>query len=102
MKKFWTVRTNSDLKSSLLFLKIPDNYRKIILENDSEVMNHIKNDNVDYIIITYNDEVNHISTGFFGWDIMENYDHFPNYNYIFCGTVNLRKEKLKKLNELYQ
>lgn len=102
MKKYWKIRTNSDLKTSLKILKVPDNYIKILLEDDSNVMNHINDENPEYILITYNEGLNTIETEYFGWDKIDNEYWIECYGYKFSGTINLRKEKLKKLNELHK
>ena len=39
--------------------------------------------------------------GRFGWGELEDYDWYIKVGYKYCGEINLRKEKLKKINEKF-
>ena len=36
----------------------------------------------------------------FGWDELENYNYFIRNDYKYCGIINIRKNKLNKLNDI--
>lgn len=100
MKKFWKIRVDNFFKESLVFLGVDDEYINILMDNSCAIMEYVYEHPSDYIYISYNS--NDISYNKFGWDEIEHYDNYIKEKYEFCGIVNLRKDKLKKLNELYK
>lgn len=94
MKKYWKVRAE-DFKQSLEKIGVNSNYINILIDPVNDPMKYLKNSK--YIYISYNSH-SHCS---FGWEKIENVDFYINNNYEFAGTINLRKQKLDKLNELH-
>jgi len=93
MKKYWKVRYDSDMLEKLKHINMPNNYIKILLEEDSDMMKCLESSN--YVYISYNDDIKDISANKFGWEKCD--DYFKNKGYEYLGEINLRKEKLKKL-----
>lgn len=96
MKKFWIIdigknSTISDIKEILKILKFDD-------------INEIIDGFFCYVDepIIYLIEKNKIifsdNNGRFGWGELEDFDWYME-SYEYCGKINIRNEKLKKLNE---
>ena len=103
MKKFWKVKVR-DLKESLEFL---ENDKKLqikadlclFFEFDNFVVRILYNcfldpKIVDYIYICYN-----ANNTLWYWETYDKYQELINEKFVYCGVINLRKEKLEKINE---
>ena len=99
MKKYWRIQNTSDIKQCLQKLNVDSNYIEILLEDDSDFMRYL-NDNPKYVYITYKDSDHKYYQGnIFGWIEEEFIDYYSKKeDWQFCGEINMRKEKLKKLN----
>jgi hypothetical protein len=97
MKKFWKINFNSDTKQSLEFLSVDKDYILIVMDKTSDIMKCKNDDGHKYFFICHNDEgYNH---HMWGWGEENDEKWFYRNDYFYCGEVNLRKEKLKKLND---
>ncbi|MBN1214226.1 MAG: hypothetical protein JXA99_02165 [Candidatus Lokiarchaeota archaeon] len=86
MKKYWKIRNDADIKLNLESINVPNSYIDILLEEDSDFMNHLK---ISKFI--------HITKGDCGFGWLED-EEYAKYNFwSYEGEVNLRKEKLKKI-----
>jgi hypothetical protein len=96
MKKYWKLQNTSDIKQCLQKLNVGSNYIEILLEEDSAFMIYLnESPKPKYVYITYKFEK--YLHNYFGW--MEDESLGILNGWQFCGEINLRKEKLKKLNE---
>lgn len=108
MRKFWKILNNSDIENSMRYLHVNSDYIKVLLEEDSEFMKYLNKNNPKYVHISQSDtngyKLNYNLDNFegFGWGQEDDIDFFISYNYEFCGIIDFRKEKLKKLNKLYK
>ena len=103
MKKCWKIRNDADIKRCLFKLNVNEYYINIILEEDSDPMcylNQIPKPN--YIYIAH--EPDYRGSGLeWGWFEEEYFnDPIVQKKYKFCGEINMRKEKLEKLNEKFR
>ena len=96
MKKFWKVRVDANYKKTLQSLGITDWYIDILTDKNYEPMEYIKAENSKYIFISYNSKYR--DSNKFCWERIDNYEYMMK-NYTFCGTINVRKDKLKKIYE---
>lgn len=70
---------------------------EILLEEDSDFMKYLnENPKPKYVYITYKLEKHQDINNYFCW--MEDESLGILQNWQFCGEINMRKEKLKKLN----
>lgn len=99
MKKYWKVRVDSYFKKSLKNLGVDDEYIEILTDKYNSPMEYVREHNSKYIFICYDSDEK--SDNKFGWEEIENADYMEK-NYDFCGIINIRKDKLKKLNDLYK
>lgn len=100
MIKFWKILNNSDIKLSLEYLKVDKQYIDIILDDDSSFQSYLK-ENFKYVCISYDDDW--ISFGSkFGWfeGDDDSISHMLSKGCVFAGNVTLRKQKLKKLENI--
>ena len=100
MKKCWRIQNNTfaDIKDSLYKLKVEEEYINIILEDDSDPMRYLnQNPKPRYFYISYNGDNKH-----WGWFEEEYFNSKWLKTYEFCGEINMRKEKLKKINGEYK
>ena len=107
MKKVWRLRNDADIEQCLYKLNADSDYIKILLEDDSDPICYLnQNPKPIYIYISYeyDDHMLQYMQGklynHWGWFEEEYFDDSMMQEYEFCGEINLRKEKLKKLNEL--
>ncbi len=91
MRKYWRIRNDADIEQCLHKLNVDKDYIKIILEEDSNPMLYLnQTPKPDYIYIIYRSD--------WGWGWDEEYSMSPGYQ--FCGEINMRKEKLKRLEKI--
>lgn len=95
MKKYWRIRNDADIELCLHKLNVGSDYIKILLEEDSDFMKYL-NTKAEYVYITYKLEKHQDIHNYFCW--MEDEGLGLLHNWKFCGDINLRKEKLKKIN----
>lgn len=100
MKKFWKVRADNSFKKNLESIDVNEYYINVLTNKYNEPLEYVKNSDSKYIFVCY--DSNDISDNKFGWGQIEDYNFFINNDFIFCGTINNRKEKLKKLNDIYK
>lgn len=100
MKRFWKVKVDNFFKKSLISLGVGDEYINILMDNSCAIMEYVNEHPSEYIYISY--DSNDISNNKFGWDEIEHFDNYIENGYTFCGIVNMRKDKLKKLNDIYK
>lgn len=100
MKKFWKVRADNSFKANLESIGVNKEYINILMDNSCAIMIYINEHPSKYIYVSYNS--NDMSYNKFCWDEIEHYDNYIKENFEFCGIVNQRKEKLKKLNDIYK
>jgi len=100
MKKFWRINFNSDIKQSLEFLSVDKNYIDIVIDKTSDIMKCKNEEGHKYFFICYNDEDSpNLYYNLWGWGEQIDEKWFRSREYFYCGEVNLRKEKIKKLND---
>lgn len=92
MKKFWIVKFDKYFKDSLKYLGVDNYFINTITDSENQPNDYIKMSKYNCFYISYDSNDRK-----FGWDRIENYSFFRNNKYEYCGTINLRKEKLKKL-----
>ena len=103
MKKYWKINYNADLKKSLEYLKLPPDYIKVLLDDDSDMMISIKKYN--QVFICKEEEIKDrifvkpAFDGGFGWCDIIDEDWLKQRDYTYLGEVNLRKQKLENINE---
>jgi len=92
MGKIWKIPNNKDIRLALEYLKIEKSYINILLEEDSDFDKYLKEGN-DYVLIIFD--------GTFGWVEYEYFSEYKN-KHKYCGIVDFRKNKLKKLNAKFR
>jgi len=102
MKRFWKILNNFDIENCMRYLDVKSNYIEILLEEDSVFMRYLEKRPMYVYICQSDDDHNYFENsndfGGFGWGEESHFDFFISENYEFCGTIDLRKEKLKKLS----
>lgn len=89
-KKYWKVKTdNLNFRQSLEFINVPESYIKILEKN---CLIETK-----YIFITYHKKSTEDYCDFCWCDIDE-INWLRAHDFKYYGEINLRKDKLKKLN----
>lgn len=97
MRKFWVINIGknpsiSQIKEILKILKFDDINRIIdyfFCDKNCDPVVYLTEENK--IIFSYNN-------GKFGWGELKDFDWYME-SYEYCGKINIRNEKLKKLNE---
>ena len=87
--KFWKIYNNSDIRLCLKKINMPNNYSNIILDDFSDMIKQLKE--VGYAYVLYNSKEKR-----WGWS--EDAEYLERNSYKNCGDINLRKEKILKLN----
>ena len=96
MKKFWKIRIDSDIRKSLEFLSVNKDYICIMVDKTSDLMKY-KEEGGKYFLICYDDLEPYLNYQGWGWGEESDFSWFSRRNFFYCGEVNLRKEKLKKI-----
>lgn len=97
MKKYWKVRYDSDIKNKLKYLKLPDYYIDILLDEFSSSMEYLKTSK--FINISYDSTFDYDNKcGWFECNT-ESEKFMKEKGYKYVGEVNLRKEKILKISE---
>lgn len=101
MKKFWKIRNNSDIKLCMEYLHVEPNYIEILLEETSDFMKYLNKDPKPKCVYISVDD-NERTYSVFGWFEDKDLSYMLSINYKYCGEINFRIEKLKKLNEQFR
>lgn len=102
MKKFWKIRIDNNLRQKMEYLKVSKNYIEILLDDYSEFMDYVNYpDEFKFVIISLNGIHHKYSHNYdynWSWGGEGDYNWYIEKGYKYCGEINLRKYKLKKLN----
>lgn len=91
--KFWKIYNNSDIRLCFKKINMSNNYANIILDDSSYMMKQLKE--IGYAYVLYNSKERR-----WGWS--EDAEYLENNSYKNCGAINLRKDKILKLNEKFK
>lgn len=97
MKKFWKVRADNFFKTNLESLSVDNKYINVLTDPSNSPLEYVNITNSKYIIVCYDSDEKYNK---FGWDELENYNYFIRNDYKYCGIINIRKNKLNKLNDI--
>lgn len=100
MKKFWQVRVDNFFKENLKKIDVNDYYINVLTNKYNEPLEYIEKSGSKYIFVCYDSD--DISDNKFCWGELKDYDYFITHDFIFCGIISNRKEKLKRLNDIYK
>lgn len=102
--KIWKIRNNTDIKYAMIHIQVRPEYINFLLSIDSDFMYYLDgkdgNTKPKYVYVGWIEKNE-------GWFNDKNWGWFEENNteillrYKYCGEINLRKEKIKKLNDLY-
>ena len=106
MKKFWIINIGKNpSKSDIIYILTKINFVNIngivhdfFLSDGSNLgpIAYLKTSNKIIFSEGYNNDETQ-----FGWGELKHYDWFIEHEYKYLGEINLRKEKLKKVNEKF-
>ena len=104
MKNCWRIRNDADIEQCLHKLNVDSNYIKILLEEDSDPIRYLNQiPTPTFIYICYENNIDKYTNNVYnhwGWFEEEYFNNETLTKYKYCGEINLREKKLKKLEEI--
>lgn len=98
MKKFWKIKNDKYVNEKLKYINVGTDFIASLNSGQSELSFYIDSEkNIKHFYVSFNEDSLYDQK--WGWGEENDYEWYTSNSYQYAGEVNLRKDKLLKINE---